>query len=74
MTWLHRISSLLRNLFPQERAERDLDEEVRAHLRWWLIGTPLGEVRLLLQHGRRRFSGFVYFSDSSLSRTKTVFG
>ena len=32
MTWPHRISSLLRNLFRKEHVEQELDEEVRAHL------------------------------------------
>src|SRR6185369_16819031 len=32
MPWLHRISSLLRNLFRKAHAERDLDEEMRTHL------------------------------------------
>jgi predicted permease len=32
MTWLHRISSLFRNLFRNNRVERELDDEMRAHL------------------------------------------
>lgn len=32
MMWLHRISSLFRNLFRNKHAELDLDEEMHAHL------------------------------------------
>lgn len=32
MTWFHRISSLLKNLFRKDRLDRELDDEVRSHL------------------------------------------